>query len=61
MQKSRSAVKNVPADVWIDGRGRLRKVRLRLGSGSAASPRGSVAFEHFDLALQAGAYDRATR
>ena len=41
--------------------GRLRKVRLRLGSGSAASPRGSVAFEHFDLALQAGAYARATR
>jgi hypothetical protein len=42
----------VPADVWIDGRGRLRKVRLRLGSGSLASPRGSLAFEYFDLGAQ---------
>jgi hypothetical protein len=41
--------KVIPADVWIDGSGRLRKLRLRVGSGSLANPRGSVTFEFFDL------------
>lgn len=53
-EQARSAVRPlgseiIPADVWIDTRGRLRKLRLRVGSGSAASPKGSVAFEYFDL------------
>lgn len=39
----------IPADVWLDAKGRLRKVRLRVGSGSLASPEGSVAFEYYDL------------
>jgi len=38
----------VPADVWIDGRGRVRKIRLSVGSESAGN-RGSVVFEYFDL------------
>lgn len=41
--------KVIPAHVWIDGDGRLRKLRLRVGDGSLLSPRGSVAFEYFDL------------
>jgi len=41
----------VPADVWIDGRGRVRKIRLRVGSESAGN-RGSVVFEYFDLGSQ---------
>lgn len=36
----------VPDDVWLDGRGRLRKIRLSVGSGSLASPKGSVGFEY---------------
>jgi hypothetical protein len=39
----------IPADVWLDDRGRLRRVRLRVGSGSLASPKGSVAFEYYGL------------
>lgn len=46
----------LPADVWIDGKGRLRKLRVRLESG-AASNRGSVAFEFSDF----GAPFTATR
>jgi hypothetical protein len=46
----------LPADVWIDGKGRLRKLQLRL-AGGAASNRGSVAFEFSDL----GAPFTATR
>jgi hypothetical protein len=46
----------IPAEVWIDGKGRLRKLRLRL-EGGAASNRGSVAFEFSDL----GAPFTATR
>lgn len=41
----------IPTDVWIDSAGRLRKVRLRVGDGSLASPRGSVAFEFFDFGV----------
>jgi hypothetical protein len=43
----------IPADVWLDTRGRLRKIRLRVGSGSLASPKGSVGFEYFDLGAKA--------
>jgi hypothetical protein len=39
----------IPAHVWVDDAGRLRKLRLRVGDGSLANPRGSVAFEYFDL------------
>jgi hypothetical protein len=50
----RSAVRplgsdRVPADVWLDSRDRLRKVRLRVGSGSLTSPKGSVGFEYYGL------------
>jgi hypothetical protein len=38
----------IPADVWVDGKGRLRKVRLRVAA-SASKTKGSVAFEYFDL------------
>jgi len=38
----------VPADVWVDGKGRVRKVRLRVGNESAGN-KGSVVFEYFDL------------
>jgi hypothetical protein len=38
----------IPADVWIDSKGRLRKMRLRVG-GSSETVRGSVGFEYFDL------------
>jgi hypothetical protein len=38
----------IRADVWIDTKGRLRKVRLRL-AGDAVSNSGSVSFEFFDL------------
>jgi hypothetical protein len=38
----------VPADVWIDGKGRLRQLRLRLAGSSVASP-ASVTFTFFDL------------
>jgi hypothetical protein len=37
----------IPADVWVDGKGRLRKMLRITASGSTA--KGSVAFEHFDL------------
>jgi hypothetical protein len=40
--------KAIPADVWIDSRGRLRRVRVRLG-GSSTSLKGSITFEYFDL------------
>lgn len=39
----------IPAHVWIDDSDRLRKLRLRVGDGSLANPRGSVGFEYFDL------------
>lgn len=38
----------VPADVWVDGKGRVRRIRLLVGSTSAGN-RGSVIFEYFDL------------
>jgi hypothetical protein len=56
-EEQRSEVRNsvqalgsssIPADVWIDGKGRLRKVRLRIAA-STATTKGSVAFEFFDL------------
>jgi hypothetical protein len=40
--------RNIPADVWVDGKGRLRKLRLRLKGGTVVQP-GSVQFEFFDL------------
>ena len=40
--------RNIPADVWIDGKGRVRKLRLRLKGGTVVTP-GSVEFEFFDL------------
>jgi hypothetical protein len=40
--------RTVPADVWVDGKGRLRKIRLRVAA-SASKTKGSVAFEFFDL------------
>jgi hypothetical protein len=40
--------RTIPADVWVDGKGRLRKVRLRVAA-SASKTKGSVAFEYFDL------------
>jgi len=45
-----------PADVWIDTKGRLRKLRLRLEGDRVSTP-GSVAFEFSDL----GAPFTATR
>ena len=41
-------IRTIPADVWVDGKGRLRKVRLRVAASSAKT-KGSVAFEYFDL------------
>lgn len=41
----------VPADVWVDGKGRVRRIQLRVGSSSAGN-RGSVVFEYFDLGSQ---------
>ena len=38
----------VPADVWLDGKGRVRRIRLRVGSVSAGNA-GSVVFEYFGL------------
>jgi hypothetical protein len=38
----------VPADVWVDGKGRVRKIRLRVGTASAGN-QGSLVFEYFDL------------
>ncbi|HEY4396648.1 MAG TPA: LppX_LprAFG lipoprotein, partial [Acidimicrobiia bacterium] len=43
--------KKVPADVWIDSKGRLRKVRLHV-AGSSTTSKGSVSFEFFDLGAQ---------
>jgi hypothetical protein len=40
--------RTIPADVWVDGKGRLRKVRLGVAA-SASKTKGSVAFEFFDL------------
>jgi hypothetical protein len=40
--------RTIPADVWVDGKGRLRKVRLRVAA-SPSKTKGSVAFEYFDL------------
>ena len=40
--------RSVPADVWIDKKGRVRKLRLRLKGGTVTTP-GSVEFEFFDL------------
>jgi hypothetical protein len=56
-QEQRAEVRNsigalgsrtIPADVWVDGKGRLRKVRLRVAA-SSSNTKGSVAFEYFDL------------
>jgi hypothetical protein len=38
----------IPADVWVDGKGRLRKILLRVAASSTKT-KGSVAFEYFDL------------
>jgi hypothetical protein len=38
----------IPADVWIDNKGRLRKEKLHV-AGSSTRNKGSVAFEYFDL------------
>jgi hypothetical protein len=38
----------IPADVWVDGKGRLRKVRIHIAA-SSSTVKGSVAFEYFDL------------
>jgi hypothetical protein len=46
--------KVIPTEVWVDGDGRLRKLRLRVGAGTLASPRGSVAFEFFDFGAPVG-------
>ena len=43
--------KTIPADVWIDGKGRLRKVRLHVAASSTTT-KGSVSFEYFDLGAQ---------
>jgi hypothetical protein len=40
--------RTIPADVWVDGKGRLRKVRLRVAA-SSSNTKGSVTFEYFDL------------
>ena len=40
--------KTIPADVWVDGKGRLRKVRLHVAASSTTT-KGLVAFEFFDL------------
>jgi hypothetical protein len=40
--------RSVPADVWIDSKGRVRKLRLRLKGGTVVNP-GSLQFEFFDL------------
>jgi LppX_LprAFG lipoprotein len=40
--------KTIPADVWVDGKGRLRKVRLHVAA-STTTTKGSVTFEYFDL------------
>jgi len=40
--------KTIPADVWIDGKGRLRKVRLHVAA-STTTTKGSVGFEYFAL------------
>lgn len=41
----------VSADVWVDGKGRVRRIKLRVGSTSAGN-RGSATFEYFDLGSQ---------
>ena len=46
----------IPADVWVDTKGRLRKLRLRLEGDLVSNP-GSLAFEFSDL----GAPFTATR
>ena len=38
----------IPADVWVDGKGRLRKERLHIAE-SPTNAKGTVAFEYFDL------------
>jgi hypothetical protein len=38
----------IPADVWVDGKGRLRKIRLRVAASSTKT-KGSITFEYFDL------------
>lgn len=43
--------KTIPADVWVDGKGRLRKVRLHVAASSTTT-KGSVSFEYFDLGTQ---------
>jgi hypothetical protein len=40
--------RTIPADVWVDGKGRLRKVLLRVAAASS-NTKGSVAFEYFEL------------
>jgi hypothetical protein len=43
--------KTIPADVWVDAKGRLRKVRLHVAASSTTT-KGSVSFEYFDLGAQ---------
>ena len=44
----------VPVDVWLDGAGRMRKVRLSVQSGGSATPTvGAVEFELYDFGVQA--------
>ena len=43
--------KTIPADVWVDAKGRLRKVRLHVAASSTTT-KGSVSFEYFDLGTQ---------
>jgi LppX_LprAFG lipoprotein len=46
--------KTIPAEVWIDGKGRVRKVRLHVAA-STTTTKGSVAFEYFDLGAHVNA------
>ena len=44
----------VPADVWLDGDGRMRKVRLAVESGPKGAPAtGAIEFELYDFGVQA--------
>lgn len=39
----------IPADVWIDSKGRLRKEKLSVAGPSTRNNKGSISFEYFDL------------
>jgi hypothetical protein len=49
----------IPADVWVDGRGRLRKTRLRV-SGLLTGAQGTVGFEYFDLGARVSVKEPAS-